>query len=291
MLQNPVITDTDLQVTVAYTPASGIYEYRYKIVSGPSNKGHITDLFIDLLTTVPQATVYDPSLYNDPTRRDSASDDVQPPKNSIPIGMQSPGPPEFWYTSVTVEGVAMWGAFNEAAHVLPGQSLSGFVIQSKAPPGLREFNIMPYFRYDGFPCEDECPEDIGPNVENYRIVGATVGPVLPEELKLYNGKGQSAAVNEFLAYSNLTATRITLPTNTRGFDLALKYGKTTLPSTFGATLNGVNMTTSFRPNPGAFDVVRIPLVKGTNTLLLSIEGLKPSGAQSRDTDRLTFIVP
>jgi len=123
------------------------------------------------------------------------------------------------------------------------------------------------------------------------VHGQTVGPVPPEELKLINGKGQSAAVNAFLAYSNLTATRTTLPATAKGFDLAVKYGNTTLPSTFSATLNGVDVTASFRPNPGAFDVVRIPLVKGTNKLLLSIEGLKPSGAQSRDTDSLTFIVP
>ncbi|MEO5573243.1 MAG: hypothetical protein ABIR48_01990 [Gammaproteobacteria bacterium] len=172
--------------------------------------------------------------------------------------------------------------------------MSNFKIYSKAPPGARPYIIKPFILtgpntpyHEGCELEDSnCPSPVALYVH-----GTTIGPVLPEELKLINGKGQSAAVNAFLAYSNITATRITLPATAKGFDLAVKYGTTTFPATFAATLNGVNVTPSFHPNPGAFDVVRIPLLKGANKLLLSIEGLKPSGAQSRDTDSLTFIVP
>ncbi|MEO5573244.1 MAG: hypothetical protein ABIR48_01995 [Gammaproteobacteria bacterium] len=291
MTQNPVITNTDLQVKVIYNPASNIYEYQYTLASGGNNLGYIQRLAIDVSTLVPQGNVYDPVLYSDATRSDKPSDEVGASKNSVPIGMQSPGPNTLWFSAVSMNGTAFWGAINDSAFITPGQTLGSFIFQSKAPPGARRFSIMPYFRYDGFPCADECPDGVGPNPESYKFTGTTIGPVLPEELKLINGKGQSAAVNAFLAYSNITATRITLPATAKGFDLAVKYGTTTLPATFAATLNGVNVTPSFHPNPGAFDVVRIPLAKGTHKLLLSIEGLKPSGAQSRDTDSLTFIVP
>lgn len=280
---HPVITDTEMQVQVIYTPLTGIYEYRYTLVSGQANAGVITILSLDLLTANPQPEVFDPGLYSDTRRDDEFTGPAPVPKRTVPVGIQSP---YGWTGGVGITGELIWGADKIDTSIFPGQSLGGLILQAKAPPGVRIYRIEPNFDYSS---GEE--GDGGPEPQDFWVTGTTIGPVLPSELKIINGKGQSAAVNEFLAYSNLTATRTTLPATAKGFDLAVKYGNTTLPGTFSATLNGVNVTASFRPNPGAFDVVRIPLMKGTNTLLLSIEGLKPSGARSRDTDRLTFIVP
>lgn len=280
----PLITDTDVQVQVAYAPLTGIYEYHYTLVSGATNAGEIVRFVVDVGATVPQANLHDPDLFSDESRflDEGIGDPVDAiPSRTIPVGIQAPYPFIGWVSGVSIDGWAIWGATDVGRGILPAQTQDRFIIQAKAPPGARAYRIEPNY---------ESTDEEGPMPQEFWVTGATIGPVLPSELKLINGRGQSSVVNEFLAYSNLTATRTTLPANTKGFDLVVKYGNTTIPSTFGATLNGVNVTASFRPNPGAFDVVRIPLGKGTNKLLLSIEGLKPSGAQSRDTDSLTFIV-
>lgn len=40
-----------------------------------------------------------------------------------------------------------------------------------------------------------------------------------------------------------------------------------------------------------FSMVRLDLANGSNTLILSVEGIRSDGRKGRDTDRLTFIVP
>lgn len=281
----PLIADTEVQVQVTYAPLTGIYEYRYTLASGTTNAGEIVRFVMDVGTAAPQTNLRDPDLFSDGSRfldEDIGDPAYAIPPRTIPVGVQAPYPFIGWVSGVSIDGWVIWGATDIGRGILPAQIQDRFIIQAKAPPGARAYRIEPNY---------ESTDEEGLMPQEFWVSGTTVGPVLPEELNLINGKGQSAVVNEFLAYSNLVATRTILPANAKGFDLAVKYGNTTLPGTFAATLNGVNVTPSFRPSPGAFDVVRIPLVKGRNKLLLSIEGLKPSGAQSRDTDSLTFIVP
>lgn len=289
MLQNPVITDTDLKVGVSFDVSTGIYTYTYTVVSGPTNLGEIDGFAVDITTTSPQETVIDPDLINDQSRIDvQLPQFFDVPKNIVPVSLKSP--PQ-WLSAVTVLGQADWGSTEESNDIFPGQTLSGFIIQAKAPPGPRRFGISPFFDTVGFPEDCEIRPDC-PKPEDFNVSGQTIGPVLADELVLIDGKGQRPSdVNTFLKYSNPTKTRATLPAGVKKFDLVVFYGPTIIPATFSASLNGVIITPKFNVTPGGVSVVRLDLANGNNTLILSVEGIRSNGRKGRDTDRLTLIVP
>ncbi len=280
--QNPTLTDLDLQVDVTFTPSTGLYTYRYTIGSGLQNRGEIYLFDVDISTAGPITPAPDPDLVNDSSYRTNLA-----PARSVPVGL---GSPSGWTTAIGVTGMVVWGASGDTPNILPGESLGGFVITSKAPPGPRRFKIAPFFDPIDIPDDAALRPELQP--ETYVVRGQTIGPVLATELKLIDGKGQRPTdVNTFLRYSNPTTVSTTLAPGVRKFDLVVFYGPTTVPTTFTAELNGVAITPKFHPTPGSFDVVRLDLQPGSNTLVLSVEGRRSDGRLGRDTDRLTFNVP
>ncbi len=108
----------------------------------------------------------------------------------------------------------------------------------------------------------------------------------------FDGHGQRPTdVNKFLTYANPSAARTPLPAGQASFPLLVFYGPTTIPARFKATLNGADITAQFTPTPGGHQLVPLPLVKGSNVLLLSVDGTTASGRVATDTDRLVFLVP
>ncbi|MEW6675315.1 MAG: hypothetical protein AB1348_04810 [Nitrospirota bacterium] len=73
--------------------------------------------------------------------------------------------------------------------------------------------------------------------------------------------------------------------------LLVFYGKTILPETFNATLNGIDIKGIFHPKPDISEAVKLNLQKGRNTLILSVDGIRDDGKRATDRDRLVFIVP
>lgn len=112
------------------------------------------------------------------------------------------------------------------------------------------------------------------------------------EVPVFDGKGQRPTdVNKFLQYFNPTQARTELPPGTQSFNLMIIYGNTIKRETFSAVLNDNNITSKFNPLPGKLEIVKIPLTQGTNTLILSIKGIRTDGKVAEDADRLVFIVP
>ncbi len=106
----------------------------------------------------------------------------------------------------------------------------------------------------------------------------------------FDGGGGHEGVNDFLSYGNPTTTESDLPAGTTSFPLLIFYDPATIAGSFTASLNGVDVTTSFNPTPGSFQIVNLPLVSGNNVLILTISGTF-SGHTSTDKDRLVFAVP
>jgi hypothetical protein len=52
----------------------------------------------------------------------------------------------------------------------------------------------------------------------------------------------------------------------------------------------VDVSGSFNPQPGTFEIVPLQLQPGKNLLILSIDGSVSSGRIATDTDRLVFQV-
>jgi len=106
----------------------------------------------------------------------------------------------------------------------------------------------------------------------------------------FDGGGQRPKdVNKFLTYANPSDSQTDLPAGTTTFPLMIFYGSNIIASTFKASLNGVDITSLFNPNPGSHETVTINLTAGRNVLSLSTDGNLPTRVAT-DTDRLVFIV-
>lgn len=136
-------------------------------------------------------------------------------------------------------------------------------------------------------------------IDNYEITYSsapgsqvTVKFTGSSSIPVFDGKGQKPDdVNKFLQYFNPTQMRTDLPAGTQSFNLMIIYGNTIKRETFSATLNGKDVTSQFDPLSGKMEIVKIPLTQGTNTLVLSIDGVRTDGKITKDIDRLVFIVP
>ena len=285
-IPNPVITDTELKVDVSFDLSNGVYTYTYSISSAPTNLGAIFLFSVDIVTKATVNPAPDPDLISD----ESFTGENFAPTRTIPVGLESP---EGWDAAIGITGIVGWGVTVPPfplLKILPGQTVEGFIIRAKAPPGPRRFKVEPSFDASCFPGDSEDRTDL-PAPDDYTITSQTIGPVLPVELVLIDGKGQRSDVNAFLRYSNPTKTRVTLPAGVKTFDLAVFFGSTIDPASFRADLNREIITPKFSASPGGFSVVRLDLKEGRNTLVLSVDGVRTDGRTGRDTDRLTFIVP
>lgn len=107
----------------------------------------------------------------------------------------------------------------------------------------------------------------------------------------FDGGGQRPKdVNKFLSYGNITKSHVDLSFDMRNIKLLIFYNNSILPQTFKAKLNDKDITSTFNPVPGKFEAIDLILVKGKNTLILSVEGTLSNGHIARDTDRITFKV-
>ncbi|GEM_PF-2757423 len=109
---------------------------------------------------------------------------------------------------------------------------------------------------------------------------------------LFYGKGgRPMDVNTFLGYEKPTEPQTILEGGDKNYVVHVYYGRTIDPSTFTAELNRENVSNLFSPEAFTDEEVEIPLQRGRNTLVLSVEGTRNDGKKASDTDRLVFIVP
>jgi hypothetical protein len=82
--------------------------------------------------------------------------------------------------------------------------------------------------------------------------------------------------DRLLAYANPPSTETRLRADVTSFPLVIFYGAGIEPVTFRALLNGNNISGRFAPEPEGYQIVRIPLMPGVNTLVHSSRFLAPN---------------
>ena len=106
----------------------------------------------------------------------------------------------------------------------------------------------------------------------------------------YAGGGQSATVNSLIEFYAPTSRSTSLPAGTTSFDVVIIYHAGFDTGSLTATLNGVDIRSSFHPLArGGTETVTIPLVPGRNVLKLSAAGIV-NGNSVKDSDTLVFSV-
>ena len=106
----------------------------------------------------------------------------------------------------------------------------------------------------------------------------------------YDGMGdEKGDENLLLSYFTCSSSEIELPTQTKQYSIGVWYYEGVDPETFSATLSGEDITALFKPKANSNEVVTLDLSKGSNSLVLKIEG----DVQSRrliDTDTFEITV-
>ena len=95
----------------------------------------------------------------------------------------------------------------------------------------------------------------------------------------------------FLSYANPASAETRLHAGPTAFPLLIFYGGSIRPVTFTAMLNDTNISSWFSPQPGKSQKVFLPLRRGSNILVLSVDGTTAADQAVRVTDRLVFWVP
>lgn len=281
------ITGTTVAADVSYDASRGVYRYAYTVAAPATNRAAIDAVRIDVAGRIarPQS---DPALAENVRRLGAYQ-----PATAIPVGITVPDP-SFWRGGVGKGSSVFVSTSREGGGILPGTSFT-FVVESKLPPGERAVEISPsiaswFAVVDAMPASDEEFEE-PPDEKTYYVKTTTIGPSDPDESTLFNGGGQSPAeVNPFLRYFAPTESRTKLSAGTASYTVVVKFGPTTKPETFTATMNGVDVRPRFQPVPGAVNAVKFDLQPGSNKLQLSIDGVTSSGRTARDTDTLTLLV-
>lgn len=282
------ITGTQIAADTTYDTARGVYRYTYTVTAPTTNQAPINGIKIDVSGRIARSQT-DPALQENVRRLG----ELQPPATAIPVGITVTDP-GVWRGGVGKGSNLFVATPKEGAGILPGTTFR-FVVESKLPPGERTVEIMPsgdswWAIVDALPEGEEFEDP--PDESVYVIKTTTIGPSDPDESTLFNGGGQSPAeVNPFLRYVAPTDSRTKLPAGTSTYTLVVKFGTTTMPETFTATFNGVDVRSRFQPVPGAVNAVKFDLQPGSNKVQLSIEGVTSSARTARDTDSLTLLVP
>lgn len=168
-----------------------------------------------------------------------------------------------------------WQALNHTYAIQSGSSLDGFIVHMP-----QSYDLMKQAYFTVFYSAGKLVESCA------KVEIDTSTPIL------FDGKGQRPAdVNSFLSYLRPMEAQTTLLQGQTTYYLLIFYGKTILPETFKATLNGTDIKTSFNPKADSSEAVKLNLQKGRNTLILSGDGIRDAGKKATDTDRLVFVVP
>jgi|GEM_PF-2022326 len=185
--QLPFLYDVRVQVIVEFIPKTGIYMYKYRVSNSASSQGAVMAIDIDISRNL-LSVVYDTVglifknvLMESSFRREYANLGHR----IIPVGY--PDTPKYWIGKIRNDGT---GGFSGDSRNLiqPGQTLDGFVMTSKALPGIRTFIAHPrYDPNDYYPSIDDVSEEEAEQIINQiekdyveiSFRGITIGPVAP----------------------------------------------------------------------------------------------------------------
>ncbi|RJR44998.1 MAG: hypothetical protein C4567_03730 [Deltaproteobacteria bacterium] len=182
--------------------------------------------------------------------------------------------------------------------IVPGETLTGFELDSPDPPGNVPFFIQGETKLAQVATDTGDLPMEGVEIRDFTensYTGFTVGPVPLDQSQFYTG-GRRPAVDGFLVFLNLANDEV----RTSPVGIIIKFainGESVDQSTFHATLNGTDVTGSFLPGSQSGELVGIfhlgtsPLVTGRNVLVTGVNGIVPETTRTAtDVDRITFTV-
>lgn len=139
-----LLTDVRVEAWVDFNGDSKIFRYEYKISNGKNSRGRIDSFVVSIRRPEGGARLSEDGLSKRPDMMSSLPDELRialekfqevlPP--IVPVVLSSPSN----WISITL-GNARWGS--DEGTIGPGETLSGFMIDSPGLPTIREFHIDP----------------------------------------------------------------------------------------------------------------------------------------------------
>ena len=283
---NPKLTGVRITPSVT-TADDGLFEYRYVVQNGQPSTGAVLRFALDVRSSDGTGQALPNGVgggrvvgrFNGP--------------RVCSIGLI---PPLDWRAMITKSGFVSFstdardptdpdGIIYDFEQMAPGKTSPVLAIVSQDPPGIRGFFVEPQW-------EPALGSNYASLEETY-LTGQTIGP-LPiaegEPAWFRGGSNNPAVVDRFLAFRAPTEKTTTLTAGQKAI-VIIKFGPTTLPGTFSATWNGVDVTSQFAVKPGSFAAVQLEPKSGKNILAMSINGTKSGGQRATDSDKLIWQAP
>lgn len=273
-----------VETVVTQDSVSKIYTYNYTVRSAATSKQEIWFFAIEFSGDLRPSiqNVSSPKGWSFGTHQDRqmvswAATDIGPlPSNFVDDGGIVPGPYQ----------------------IKPGQSLSGFSFQSPNPPDsatayFQGFTQLPVVADAGG--SGTAVADLTDKIKDFAddsLIGLATAP-----------RGNSAtqptgqkSVDGFLSFLNLPNKVSSRSPVTVSVKFSIN-GETVDRSSFAATLNGRDVTSSFGPGiapadlVAVFDISSSPLQTGRNVIVATVVGTDPeTSISTSDLDRVSFFV-
>ena len=180
----PFLARMGMSCEVRYEKLRDVFYYSYSIFNDPINKGNLSFFEIDISRNASSVSydtiglVFRTPFLEKMFRRDfpSVSNIV------VPVGFAQL-PNRHWMASLANRPVAYFAV--DTLEPKPGENTTGFVMISKAPPGIRSFKAVPDFNVDRFyPAENDTANIVtASQVDSIRLavnfLGTTIAPTAP----------------------------------------------------------------------------------------------------------------
>lgn len=181
----PILKDVTVNSNVALI--GNTFVYRYTVMNGIASSGAVGLLSIDISQPIGGAQLDGVGLVNGQGFLQKSSQAILSLASTVPmvpVGIESP---VNWRGSLSVTGMATWGAVSEGGLVLSGQSIIGFEISSPGLPSIRDFTAKPYIDVNTLPITPpsdaaDLPRyklDLDAIVNKIIIHGKTIAPTAP----------------------------------------------------------------------------------------------------------------
>lgn len=189
--------------TIAYTTVSsvvsrqedGLYRYTYTVDSSTDNKGTISNLSIDLSCGLDFGDVMLPSVPFPDANFDASDDGQHVPAALFGVAQQ-----------VNAQGISSTNEGQWTLLLPPGKQRTGFYLVSPAPPGLRNYTMIPVMHKWGWRYDLYEPGD--PRIKwipDFTVTGQVIGPACKiketPEIAFLGSAEEPFGLNKLLAYA------------------------------------------------------------------------------------------
>ncbi|MBI4668000.1 MAG: hypothetical protein HY747_02260 [Elusimicrobia bacterium] len=178
-----------IESAVNLDKATNVFTYIYIVANPSSNANHISHFDIDIKKQSGGIDFSDEGLVTDTRSGRRMYEDIKKefPGQFVPTAafrLNIPPLPrsQDWLPGFGVKLIVGWGS-REGREMQPGQSVSGFKLQSRGLPGVRNFDARPYVDLNQLPEEIATDGDRVFQLEQSLVFhGKTVGPSAPKGL-------------------------------------------------------------------------------------------------------------